>query len=185
MLRVLNKEQVNSLLAVCDQRTRDGRRDRAFLASMVWGGLRIAEACNLQRSDVEFVEGRVRLMFTGKGRKTRTVTLPKAVSKTFRRLLADHDDTWLFHGHYPNKPVSLRGGYHIVVTRAREAGLPEWVHPHSLRHTYATLLLRATSDIHLVSTVLGHADIRTTVRSYIAADPRASRRAAAAMEGAF
>jgi integrase/recombinase XerD len=185
-LRVLSVLEVNRLLDQPDCRSQSGRRDRAFLAVMVMGGLRIGEACKL-RADEVYVEGGVtRLTFTGKGGKMRTVTLPQVAAHYLRRHM---DDLWptvqyIFHGRNWHKPMTTRGGYKIVALTRDAAGLPSWVHPHSLRHTFATLLMRGTSgDLQTVQRTLGHSNINTTAKHYAAWDRHACDRAATALEG--
>jgi len=83
---------------------------------------------------------------------------------------------YLFAGR--SGPLSPRSGHFIVCSYAKKIGLPDWVHPHSLRHTYGTKIMRETGDIFLVSRVLGHADISTTAKYYLAYDPSYADKAA-------
>lgn len=185
MLQVLTEEQRAKLLAAPDHRTRLGRRDRALLAVLLYGGLRIAEAVGLTSDNIHHEEGHTRLVFTGKGGKTRTVTLPEQAVKLLEMHRVAQTSAFIFPGRggLPDVTVghlTTRAAYNAVVSASKKAGLPDWVHPHSTRHSYATLLLRKTHDIQLVQQVLGHADIRTTARFYIGHDPRAADRAAEA-----
>lgn len=184
MLQVLTDEQREKLLNAPDHRTRLGRRDRALLAVLLYGGLRIAEVCGLRQDNIIREEGRTRLVFSGKGSKTRTVTLPLRAVSLLEMHQTGNTTAFVFPGRVHSekgacmKPLTTRAAYNIVIGAAQKAGLPAWVHPHSTRHSYATSLLRKTHDIELVQKVLGHSDIRTTAKYYIGHDPRAADRAA-------
>lgn len=185
-VKVLTKDEVERLLAVPDLRTRNGRRDLAFLSVMALGGLRIQEACTLRRDEVSDEGGVMRLTFTGKGRKLRTVTLPSRAAEAVRRTLHDFrrkPTEYVFHGRSHLKPMSVRGGRYIADQCFERARLEAWVHPHSLRHTCATMLLRATNgDMRTVQRTLGHASPATTAKHYDGWDSTDTDRAAAALE---
>lgn len=180
MLQVLTEDQVNALLSAPDHRTREGRRDRAFLHILGLGGLRIAEACNLKVTDIEKVGEEMFLTFTGKKGKTRTVALPSRAVSAVERHLTGHKSPFVFPGY--SGPLTSRAGYNIVLRHARDAGLPDWVHPHSLRHTYGTRLMRATGDLFLVSRVMGHSSTQTTAQYYLAYDRSYASRASKAVK---
>ena len=74
--------------------------------------------------------------------------------------------------------MAVRSGYDVVVRSAQAANLPAWVHPHTLRHSYATKLIRATGDVFLVSRVLGHSNMQTTARYYLSYDATYADKAA-------
>lgn len=184
-VKVLTKDEVTRLLDAPDLRTRHGRRDRALLAVMALGGLRIAEAAGLRRQDVAVQDGVTRLTFDGKGGKRRTVTLPRLAADALHDALARHTSEWCFPGHdrQYTAPLSPRGARFVATRCFTAAGLPEWVHPHSLRHTCATFMLRATNgDMRTVQRTLGHASPATTAKFYDGYDSTDSDRAAAAME---
>ena len=177
VLQVLTDEQITSLVNAPDLRTRQGRKDRALLGIMAYGGLRIQEACSLKRSEVHQVGDLVRLTFAGKGGKTRTVTLPQRAVSGLLRYMQSHTSPYVFPGRY-GPPMTPRGAYQVVLRNAQAAGLPDWVHPHTLRHSYGTKLMRETGDIFLVSRVLGHSNMQTTARYYLAFDASYADRAA-------
>jgi integrase len=177
VLQVLTDEQVNALVNVPDLRTRQGRKDRAFLSILAYGGLRIQEACSLRRDEVRVEGDRVRLTFAGKGGKTRTVSLPQRAVSGLVKHMQSHTSPYVFTGR-GGLPMTPNGGYKVVERNAIQAGLPSWVHPHTLRHSYGTKLMRETGDIFLVSRVLGHANMQTTARFYLAFDQSYADRAA-------
>lgn len=183
--RVLRPQQVARLLAVLDRRTHRGLRDAALLATMVLGGLRVHEAVRLTRDTIYEERGRLRLEFVGKGGRRRTVTMPPTGARTMRAWLADPraHPLWVFPGRR-NEHLSIRAAQKVVKARCAAVGLP-WVHAHSLRHTCASTVMRATGDLHLVQNVLGHASPSTTSRYYLAFSPRDADRGAEAMEQAL
>ena len=178
VLQVLTDNQVEQLISAPDLRTPQGRKDRAFLSIMAYGGLRIQEVCSLRRDEVQLTGDLIRLTFAGKGGKTRTVSLPplSAVSGLIK-YMQTHTSPYVFPGR-GGLPMTPNGGYKIVQRNAAKAGLPDWVHPHTLRHSYGTRLIKQTGDIFLVSRVLGHSDISTTARFYLAFDASYADRAA-------
>ena len=180
---VLTKDEVTRLLNVPSSRTAVGRRDRALLSVMALGGLRIAEAVGLKRDNVHEHDGVTRLTFSGKGDKMRTVTLPQKAADALRRSLADHSHPHCFLSADHGWPLSVRGGRYVADKCFSAAGLADWVHPHTLRHSCATMLLRATNgDIRTVQRTLGHASPETTAKFYDGWNSTDSDRAAAALE---
>jgi integrase/recombinase XerD len=184
MVQVLSKDEVGRLLEVPDLRCRSGRRDRALLSTMVLGGLRIAEASGLRRDEVFEVEGVVRLTFAGKGGKRRTVTLPTQAAAALLDHLNHSTGEFVFSARTDRSAaLSPRAARYITQKCFASAGLPDWAHPHSLRHTCATMLLRATNgDMRTVQRTLGHSSPVTTAKFYDGYDSTDSDRAAVAME---
>lgn len=188
--KVLSPSEVTSLLDAPDLRSRWGRRDRALLAVMALGGLRIAEACSLRREHLDTSGSVTRLTFPGKGGKVRTVTLPHVAADAVARILPDFPAPFLFYSgdsrHFEQRPLSTRGARWVAERYFRDAGLGEWVHCHSLRHSNATILLRALNgDMRTVQRHLGHASPATTAKHYDGWDSTDSDRAAAKMNEVF
>jgi integrase len=182
--KVLRPREVSALLAQPDARRWRGRRDRALLAVMALGGLRVGEAVRLTRDNVELARGgAIRLTFAGaKSGATRTVTLPPSAARALRTWLADPrcGRWWVFQG---------RRGEHLTVRAAQlaldrhsRAALGRHLKAHALRHTCGSMIAWATSDIRKAQVVLGHRDIRTTARFYAAYTVRDADDAAAALE---
>jgi integrase/recombinase XerC len=167
-----------------------GRRDRALMELLYSSGLRLAEIAALDLTDLDLAEGQVRV--TGKGSKTRIVPVGKAAREALRawlkaRLaLAAPGETAVF--------VSRRGTR--LARRSIEARVDHWgklsgldrrIHPHLLRHAFATHMLESSGDLRAVQELLGHASISTTqvythldfqhlARTYDDAHPRAHRK---------
>ncbi len=151
-----------------------GLRDRALLALLYGGGLRVSEAVSLRRGDLSLrahaadTEAGV-LRVTGKGGKERLVPfgggararLEQWLEEGRPRLPAQSEHVLLSRS---GKPLDRHRAFRIVRQAARAAGLRQEVHPHTLRHSCATHLLLGGGDLRAVQEFLGHADLRTTER---------------------
>lgn len=175
--RVLTAAEMNKLLRSPDGRTPTGRRDAALLALMLGGGLRLHEAAGLRKRDVQ---GRT-LLFEGKGRKLRTVVVPKRVVRLVVRQMEQAKGDYVFPGRFGGS-LSVKQAYNVVKYHARAAGLEEWVHPHSLRHTFASVLMRETGNLFQTQRVLGHSSPDTTARYYLAFSTSDAEHAAEAID---
>lgn len=187
MLKILTTDELDRLIHAPDWRSKAGRRDRALLLLMAHGGLRIAEACALRADDIHTDGGVTRLTFSGKGKKTRTVSLTPAAEHALQVVLTDRPgEEFVFYGENVHKAISPRGARWLFYRYRDEVGLGKDVHPHTLRHTLATMLLRATGgDIRTVQRTLGHSSPVTTMKYYDGWDSRDCDRAAAALMGAM
>jgi len=104
----------------------------------------------------------------GKGRKDRDVLLsPKLLEelRTHWHRLRRKPSVWLFPGnrhHSGNQPIDTKVVWHACKEAAQRAGLQKDVHPHTLRHCFATHLLEAGADLRTIQTLLGHSDLEET-----------------------
>jgi integrase/recombinase XerC len=143
---------------------RDACRDRALLELLYSSGLRLAEIVALDREDLSS-DGTVRV--TGKGRKVRLVPVGRLAQAALQAWLAVrdasdvHDARALFLG-ARGRRIGAREVQRIVARRARAQGLGQPVHPHMLRHSFASHLLESSGDLRAVQELLGHASISTT-----------------------
>jgi integrase/recombinase XerD len=142
-------------------------RDRALVELLYGAGLRVSEAVGLERSGVDLENRLVRC--TGKGEKERIVPIGRQGAESLRRYLA-RGRPHLDRRHRPELFLNAQGGaltragaFLILRRLAAKAGLePERVHPHLLRHSFATHLLEGGADLRSVQEMLGHADLSTT-----------------------
>ncbi|HQR47731.1 MAG TPA: tyrosine recombinase XerC [Steroidobacteraceae bacterium] len=169
-----------------------GVRDKAIMELFYSSGLRLSELLGLDLTDLDLRDRTVRVL--GKGRKARIVPVGRHAAEALSRwlrertTLADVGETAVFVG-----TNGRRLGPRIVQRRiarwARLQGLPEHVHPHMFRHSFASHLLESSGDLRAVQELLGHANISTTqvythldfqhlARVYDSAHPRAKRRRA-------
>lgn len=168
--QVLRPRDVERLLAAPDARRWRGRRDRAALGLMALAGLRIGEVVRLTRDAVEVDGRRMRLTFpSGKSGVPRTVTLPPDAAKALRAWSTDpRCGRWFLFTGRRNEHLTPRALALALDKYAAQAGLPPWLHPHSLRHGFATALMRRSNDLHLVQKTLGHRSPKTTADYYLA-----------------
>ena len=189
---VLSIEQVNALL---DQATGDEPlqlRDRAILEVLYGCGLRVSECTGLDVGDCSFDEGFLRV--TGKGNKDRISPISGCARDAMVRYLEYGRPNLLKPFAKPTAAVFLnaRGGrltrqsVHKIVARAGIAIGVENLHPHTLRHSFATHMLAGGADLRVIQEILGHSDISTTQiythvnrahiqEEYLRAHPRAQR----------
>ena len=160
----LNVDDIARLLNV-SRRDSLALRDLAMLELMYSSGLRLAELVALNDGDVDFKERVVRV--TGKGAKTRLLPVgSKAISALqawmqVRTRQPQGTETAIFTGR-GGKRLSARSVQQRVKDWARRQGIPGNVHPHTLRHSFASHLLESSGDLRAVQELLGHADISTT-----------------------
>jgi integrase/recombinase XerD len=156
---ILSKQEVKALLTAP---TNLGHR--AILATMYGAGLRVSEATNLKVEDLDRDRKVIRVR-GGKGRKDRQVML----ADTLREVLIAYwrwkrPTDWLFPGGRADRPLTTRAVFLTCRKAARLAGIAKPVHPHSLRHAFATHLLDDGVNLVIIQTLLGHTDLKTTAR---------------------
>lgn len=143
-------------------------RDMALLELLYGSGLRISEALGLDVNDVRPESGHVQVM--GKGSKERIVPLSDTCRDALSRWLAVRDRVPPVHGERAaflgrrGKRLDRRQAARILEERAAEAGIPQHISPHDLRHSFATHLLEGGADLRAVQELLGHSRISTTQR---------------------
>ncbi|TKS53009.1 tyrosine recombinase XerC [Luteimonas yindakuii] len=183
---VLDPDEAKALVEV-DTAAPLGRRDRAMLELFYSSGLRVSELCALRWRDLDLDDGLVSVL--GKGSRQRLVP----VGSYAVRALVDwageggaSADAPVFPGR-GGRPITPRAVQLRMRQLAQRQGLFKRVHPHLLRHSFASHVLESSGDLRGVQELLGHADIATTQiythldfghlsKVYDAAHPRAKRR---------
>jgi integrase/recombinase XerC len=164
-----------------------GLRDRAMLELFYSSGLRLSELIGLRWLDLDLDAGEVRVL--GKGRKTRIVPVGRHAVTALRALgeaEGREPESPVFRGRR-GAPISARTVQARMKTLALRQGFAKRVHPHLLRHTFASHVLESSGDLRAVQELLGHADIATTqiythldfqhlAKVYDSAHPRARRK---------
>jgi site-specific recombinase XerD len=156
----LTAVQEGALRRAADRR---GPRDSAVIAVLLGSGARVEECARLAVDDVAVTArtGEVRLF--GKGDEVRTVPLPAPARERVAAWLREHRGAGpLWTGQ--RGPLGVRGVTGIVRAAGRDAGLA--VHPHQLRHTYATRLREGGADVAQIQALMGHASIETSARYF-------------------
>ena len=161
----LEPAQVRRLLASCDRRTRFGHRDFAILTLLVRLGLRIGEVAALEFGDIDWRSGEI--VVHGKGERVERMPLPtdvgEAVVTYLQRARSKNAEgrAVFVRIRAPHHALSKGGVAQVVYSAAQRAGLVH-IHPHQLRHTAATELLRTGASLPEVGHFLRHRDLVTT-----------------------
>lgn len=140
-------------------------KHRALLATLYGAGLRRAEARTLKVSDIDGARMIIHIR-EGKGRVPRQVPLSPKLHELLRVYWRWRKPTdWLFpSARYRERPLDVSGIFGICEDASKRAGFKKTVSPHVLRHSYATHLLEAGTDLRVIQLLLGHADLETTAR---------------------
>jgi integrase/recombinase XerD len=165
--RTLSPGEAERLIAAANGVTPRALRDCALVELLYGAGLRVSEAVGLEKGGIDLDDRLVRVM--GKGGKERVVPVGRPAVEALRRYLA-RGRPFLDRRHRPELFLNAKGGaltragaFFILRRLAETAGLePGRVHPHLLRHSFATHLLEGGADLRSVQELLGHADLGTT-----------------------
>jgi integrase/recombinase XerD len=165
--RTLSPGEAERLIEAANGTAPRALRDRALVELLYGAGLRVSEAVGLERNGVDLEQRLVRCI--GKGSKERVVPVGREAVESLRRYLA-RGRPYLDKRHRPELFLNAQGGaltragaFFILRKLAETAGLePGRVHPHLLRHSFATHLLEGGADLRSVQEMLGHADLATT-----------------------
>ncbi len=164
--RKTSDSDIERLLAVCEDDP-VGLRDQAFLELLYASGARIAELARLELADVNFSDASIRLF--GKGSKERIVPLYPVALDAVERYMRQGRLILLGETHSNALFVSTRGNAmsadslrRVFKQRAAQAGLDPSLHPHDMRHAFATDLVEGGADLRSVQEMLGHASLSTT-----------------------
>lgn len=190
---VLSIDQVERMLDMHTDSSPTGLRDRALLEVLYGCGLRASEICGLDADSLYFEEGFLRVF--GKGSKERIVPISGEALRALDRYLTDARPALSMKSKNP-KPTDVkavflnargtrlsRQGLHAIVAKAGGAIDVDDLHPHTLRHSFATHMLEGGADLRVIQEILGHSDISTTqiythidrthmIEEYRAAHPR-------------
>jgi integrase/recombinase XerD len=163
----LTMREVDRLLQAAEGPTRFDLRDRAVLELFYATGMRVSELAGLTLDEVRAEEGFVRCL--GKGNKMRVVPFGRQARETLLRYLAEGRPAFRPKPEAREVFLNSRGGrlsrmglWKMIRDRARKAGLAKPLHPHILRHSFATHLLANGAPLRVIQEMLGHADIATT-----------------------
>ena len=139
-------------------------KHRAIAFVLYSAGLRVSEAARLKVTDIDAERGQIHIR-EGKGRKDRYVMLSPVVLEVLREYArVERPYDWLFPaGHRRDRHIISRAIQRQVTRAAQRAGIEKRVTPHILRHSFATHLLEAGTDLRYIQELLGHTNISTTV----------------------
>ena len=152
---VLSLEEVKRLID-----STQNIKHRLILKILYGCGLRVSELVNLRKNDFNFDEKLIHIKLA-KGRKDRFVRIPDSIIDKMKSYSNINDSDISFPsnrgGKLTTKTIQL-----IIKNSARKAGIKKNVHPHTLRHSFATHLLEQGIDLRVIQKLLGHSDIKTT-----------------------
>ncbi len=186
----LDVDQMNALLDNTQQGNVIASRDHAMMELFYSSGLRLAELANLNIRDVDFADQLVYV--TGKGNKSRVIPVGTMAITALKNWLEQrekwggYEQTALFITQQGRR-LGLRSIQKRMSYWGKKQGISDQVHPHRLRHAFASHMLEASGDLRAVQELLGHADISTTqiythvdfqhlAKVYDAAHPRARKK---------
>ncbi|WP_448949458.1 site-specific tyrosine recombinase XerD [Latilactobacillus sakei] len=164
---VLSSEEIERLLKTPDTSTPLGLRDRAILEVLYATGLRVSELVHLKLTDLHLSLGLIQTL--GKGDKERIIPIGdiavdwinQYLERSRNRLTKGKDSPYLFVNFHGNG-LTRQGIWKNLKVIVQAAGIDKDVTPHTLRHSFATVLLENGADLRIVQELLGHSDISTT-----------------------
>ena len=164
--KVLSEEEVNKLLDINLNNDFD-YRNKAMLELMYSSGLRVSELINLTVNDVDLKNSLVRIF--GKGSKERIVPLNDYATEALNNYILYHrpklfkqkENNYLFLNNHGNQ-MTRQGFFKTLKKITKEKGIKSELSPHTLRHSFATHLLKYGADLRSIQELLGHSDISTT-----------------------
>ena len=168
--------EIRDLLNSIEKNSEAGVRDRVLIELMYACGLRVSETAQLTIHQIDFANRLLRI--TGKGRKERLVPFYPSMGKQLRNyldlyrpmLMKQKKHAYVFVN-VRGDAITERGVQDILKRRASAAGLNQTLHPHMLRHSFATHLLDNGADLRTVQELLGHQNLSTTqIYTHISVD---------------
>lgn len=164
----LSKQEIDSLISAVDLSKGDGERNRAMLETMYGCGLRVSELIDLKISDLFFDEGFIKIV--GKGNKERFVPIHLSAQnyivlymneiRSHLPIKKGYEDTLFLNRR--GKSLSRQMIFMIIKDLAIKINLNKKISPHTLRHSFATHLLKNGADLRAIQQMLGHESITTT-----------------------
>lgn len=163
----LTVEEVDMMERAIDLSKWEGQRNRAIIETLFSCGLRVSELVNLKKSDIFEDEKFIRVL--GKGSKERLVPISQQALKEIHYWYIDRNLMNIKPGEEDYVFLNRRGAHLtrtmiliMVKNVARDAGITKTISPHTLRHSFATALLKGGADLRFIQALLGHEDIGTT-----------------------
>lgn len=170
---VFTRNEISLLLALPNERTATGLRDKVLLSIMYASGARTQEICDLTVRNIHFHDGTTTLILTGKGNKTRRIALPRNCAIMLKQFIDYRNIDNKYSRHvfssqtHEQMTVSCIEGIfkkYVTIAKVQHPNLfpADSYPPHSMRHSTASHLLEAGVDIVTIKNILGHASLQTT-----------------------
>ncbi|MCD6215932.1 MAG: tyrosine-type recombinase/integrase [Candidatus Aenigmarchaeota archaeon] len=155
MPEVLTVKEVRKLINATDN-----IKHRLIIKLMYGCGLRVSELVNLKKQDFNFQEGLIHIKLS-KGKKDRFVKIPDSIKEELKSYSMLNNKEIFFPSNRGGK-LTTATIQKIIKNSAKKANIKKNVHPHTLRHSFATHLLEQGIDLRIIQKLLGHSDIKTT-----------------------
>ncbi len=152
---VLTTEEVKKLINATNN-----IKHKLILKLLYGCGLRVSEIVNLKKEDFNFSEGLIHVKH-GKGKKDRFVNIPNSIKEDLESYYKLNNSKYFFESNRKGK-LTTATIQKIVKNAGKKAGIGKNIHPHTLRHSFATHLLEQGTDLKIIQKLLGHSDIKTT-----------------------
>ncbi|EOU1580040.1 tyrosine-type recombinase/integrase [Clostridium perfringens] len=163
---ILDMQEQKQLLNIFNMRYFNSRRNKIMIELFLCSGLRLSEMLDLQWKDINLMSGQLKVV-QGKGKKDRILWVNEDMLNILRNWKIEQSNKYgvvdLVFCSRNKKRLDDKGIRKMIETYSIKAGINKHITPHTLRHTYATDLLRETKNIRLVQKALGHADLSTTM----------------------
>lgn len=154
----ISVDEMISVLQFLNSSQEEETQNQKTLFNLLYGGgLRISEACNLRWKDVRLDERKILIL--GKGQKERLIVIPEACNEVLKAQKARNKSSEYVFG---EEPLNSRKGYDYIRNLGRKVGLMNPLHPHSLRHSFATHMLASGTNLRTLQTMLGHESLQAT-----------------------
>ena len=153
---------INFIKEKVDENDYFSYRDYIIILLLTFCGVRASELIMMKKENIDLSHNIIKV--TGKGKKQRIIPFPKGLKEIFEKylkLLSINDFEYLFCNRRKIR-LTRRGLFYILSKRMQQYGVALNIHPHKLRHTFATLLLENGADIRMIQKFLGHESIATT-----------------------
>lgn len=151
-------EAISVLKSYPGKLSQEESQDKTLFCLLYGAGLRVSEACTLKWSDVNWSKSQI--LIIRKGGNEHWVPIPEMALGVLKKHSRNQDHKYVFG----DIPMNTRTAYEIIKKRGIEAGLLKPLHPHALRHSYATHLLSSGADLRVLQELLGHQSLGTTQR---------------------
>lgn len=160
LIPVIDKNIISKLINLVDKSSRNGFRDYLLLELLYSTGLRVSECVTLKYSDIDFVQGTIKV--TGKGAKQRIIPMTNILKNIFQSLKYDRSDLYIFTNS-SSKPLSRQSVFLIVKKYWNQLNeVSHSMSPHSFRHAFASHMLEGGARLRDVQILLGHTSISST-----------------------
>ncbi|MFY8261131.1 tyrosine-type recombinase/integrase [Clostridium perfringens] len=163
---ILDMQEQKQLLNIFNIRYFNSRRNKVMIELFLCTGLRLSEMLDLKWKDINLMSGQLKVV-QGKGKKDRILWVNEDMLNILRNWKIEQSNKYgvvdLVFCSRNKKRLDDKGIRKMIETYSIKAGINKHITPHTLRHTYATDLLRETKNIRLVQKALGHADLSTTM----------------------